>query len=186
MHENNERNRLIDLVYRRSYRRGDFILASGAHSSFYIDARLTTMSGEGQVLIGKLGLIELDRMGWHPDLIGGLTLGADPVAYAIAHHATLEGRTLDAFTVRKEPKQHGTGRVIEGPFSGAPQVVIVEDVVTTGESALRAAKAVRNAGGIVMGLLAVVDRQEGGREKIAQEGLELAALVTLEELNARG
>ncbi|MGE5142873.1 MAG: orotate phosphoribosyltransferase, partial [Acidobacteriota bacterium] len=92
--------------------RGDFVLASGRRSSYYIDARRTTMSGEGQLLIGKLGVAALDEQGWAPRAVGGLTLGADPVAYAIAHAARRAGRSIDAFTVRKEAKGHGLGRRI--------------------------------------------------------------------------
>ena len=111
-----EREELRDLLLARSIRRGDFVLASGARSNYYIDARPTTMSGQGQRLIGRLGLAAIDAAGWRPSVIGGLTLGADPVAYAIAHAAALAGRELDGFTVRKEAKEHGTGRRIEGGF----------------------------------------------------------------------
>lgn len=173
-----DRERLRDLLVERSVRRGDFVLASGARSSYYIDARRTTMSGDGQLLIGRLGLAALDREGWRPAAVGGLTLGADPVAYAIAHAAALAGRKLDAFTVRKEPKAHGTGRRIEGSFEAGMDVVVVEDVVTTGESALRAAAAVQAEGGRVLGVLAVVDREEGGRGRVEAAGLRIAALFT--------
>src|SRR5213592_3529395 len=105
--------RLRELLRERSVTRGDFTLASGRRSSFYIDARRTTMSGEGQVLIGALGLAALRARGWTPRAVGGLTLGADPVAYAIAHAARNAGVALDAFTVRKTAKTHGTGRRIE-------------------------------------------------------------------------
>ncbi|HEX6939242.1 MAG TPA: orotate phosphoribosyltransferase [Longimicrobiales bacterium] len=182
----NDRDELRALLRERSVRRGDFVLASGARSSYYIDGRRTTMSGRGQLLIGRLGLATLDREGWRPAAVGGLTLGADPVAYAIAHAAALEGRTLDAFTVRKEPKAHGTGRRIEGSFTPGIDVVVVEDVVTTGESALRAIAAVEAEGGRVLGVLAVVDREEGGRERLAEAGHSLAALFTASELLAEG
>jgi len=177
-----DRDRLRALLIERSVRRGDFILASGARSSYYIDARLTTMSGQGQVLIGRVALAALDDAGWRPAAVGGLTLGADPVAYSIAHSATLAGRTLDAFTVRKEPKGHGTGRRIEGGFSSGMDVVVVEDVVTSGESALKAIRAVEDEGGRVLGVLAVVDRQEGGRERLQEHGYPLVALFTAAEL----
>src|SRR3981081_491907 len=102
--------RLRELLRERSITRGDFILASGRRSSFYIDARRTTMAGEGRVVFGARGLARLAVRGWTPDLVGGLTLGADPVAYAIAAAARAQERTLDAFTVRKQAKTHGTGR----------------------------------------------------------------------------
>ncbi len=175
-------DRLRRLLRQRSLRRGQFVLASGAPSDYYIDCRLTTMSGEGQVLVGKVGLAALDRVGWHPSALGGLTLGADPVAYAIAHAAVLAGRRLDAFTVRKEAKGHGTGRLIEGPFPEQGDVVIVEDVVTTGGSALRAIAAVQEAGGRVLGVLAVVERDPDGRARLRDAGHELVALTTAAEL----
>src|SRR5437879_2769249 len=106
--------RLRELLRQRSVAHGDFTLASGRRSSFYIDARRTTMSGAGLALIGALGLERLTARGWAPDLVGGLTLGADPVAYAIAAAAHARGRPIDAFTVRKEAKAHGTGQRIEG------------------------------------------------------------------------
>jgi orotate phosphoribosyltransferase len=173
---------LITLLQTRALRRGDFVLSSGKRSNFYIDARLATMSGHGQRLIGNLGLAALDDADWQPRSIGGLTLGADPVAYAIAHAAASANRQLDAFTVRKEAKAHGTGRLIEGNFEAGWPVVIIEDVITTGGSALRAAEAVREAGGDILGVLAVVDRQEGGVEKIRVAGYDVRALVTVEEL----
>lgn len=163
--------RLAQLLAERSARRGTFTLASGRTSDLYIDARLTTMSPDGLALIGPLALAAMAGAGWAVDAVGGLTLGADPVAYAIAYASTV-GRAADAwvraFTVRKQPKAHGTGQRIEGPFRAGDRVVVVEDVITTGGSALQAVDAVRAAGGIVVGVLAVVDREEGGREAIEQ------------------
>lgn len=173
---------LRDLLRRRSLARGDFVLASGARSSHYIDARLTSMSGAGQMLIGRLGLALLDARGWHAELVGGLTLGADPVAYAIAHAAALAGRNLDAFTVRKEAKGHGAGRLIEGADVNGRAVVVIEDTITTGGSALRAIEAVSTAGARVLGVLALVDRGEGGREKLESAGYDVASLATAAEL----
>jgi orotate phosphoribosyltransferase len=180
-----ERHTLLELLRARSLRTGDFVLASGARSSYYIDARLTTMSGSGQLLIGQRGLAELDERGWAPDAVGGLTLGADPVAYAIAHAAAASGRTIDAFTVRKQAKEHGTGRLIEGNLRAGSRVLIVEDVITSGDSALRAVRAVEEAGARVIGVLAVVDREEGGRARIEDEGYAVAALFTASELLSR-
>lgn len=174
--------RLISLLLERSVTRGDFVLASGRKSTYYIDARRTTMSGEGQLLIGQLGLATLDQHEWAPLAVGGLTLGADPVAYAIAHAARRAGRTIDAFTVRKEAKGHGLGRRIEGNLAAGDPVVVVEDVITTGHSALAAVAQVRQAGGQVLGVLAVVDREEGGREAIAADGVPAIALVLASEL----
>jgi orotate phosphoribosyltransferase len=183
-----DRDRLIALLATRSARQGDFVLASGRRSSLYVDCRVTTMSPDGQLLIGREGLRMLRGTGWDIDAIGGLTLGADPVSYAIAHasaQASESGDTrpmLRAFTVRKEAKGHGTGRLIEGPFASGDHVVVVEDVITTGGSALKAAESVRSAGGQVLGVLALVDREEGGREALAAAGLETLALVGASEL----
>lgn len=173
---------LRDLLRDRSITRGDFILASGRRSSFYIDARRTTMSGEGLALVGRLGLERLAARGWEPDLVGGLTLGADPVAYALAAAARAQGRALDAFTVRKQAKAHGTGKRIEGCFAPGATVVVVEDVITTGQSASEAIAAVTAEGGRVIGVLAVVDREEGGRVALERAGHGVEVLVTATEL----
>jgi len=180
-----DHERLVALLATRSARRGEFTLASGARSSLYVDARMTTMSPEGLALIGPMALAAIQRAGWRADSVGGLTLGADPIAYAIAYASALAGRPVRAFTVRKEAKAHGTGKLIEGPFTPADHVVVIEDVITTGGSALRAVKAVRGTGATVSGVLALVDREEGGRERIAAEGCAVQALVTAAELVAR-
>jgi orotate phosphoribosyltransferase len=181
-----ETDRLLVLLAARSARRGDFVLASGHRSTLYIDARLTTMSPDGLALIGPLALAACDAAGWAPDAVGGLTLGADPVAYAVAYASQLAGRPVRAFTVRKEPKAHGTGKRIEGPFVAGDRVVILEDVVTTGKSALTAIDAVRAAGGTVLGVLAVVDREEGGVAAIAAAaGVPTIALATAGAIVAR-
>lgn len=179
------RTRLLDLLATRSARRGTFTLASGRQSDLYIDCRPTTMHPEGLVAIGPLALEAIAGAGWHPDSVGGLTLGADPVSYAIAYASQLAGLPIRAFTVRKEAKSHGTGKVIEGAFTAGDRVVVVEDVITTGGSALRAVEAVRAAGGTVVGVLAVVDRVEGGREALEAAGLDVTALVTAPEIVAR-
>ena len=176
------RDRLVDLLRARSLRTGDFVLASGQHSTFYIDCRLTTMHAEGLALIGELGLMAIRDRGWPATAVGGLTLGADPVAYAIAARSATAPPAIHGFTVRKAPKDHGTGRRIEGCFESGASVVVVEDVITTGGSALEAVRAVRAEGGTVRGVLAVVDRGEGGREAIEAQGLPVAALVHVREL----
>lgn len=176
--------RLLEMLAERSARVGSFTLASGRHSNLYIDARLTTMSPDGLATIGPLGLDAFHESGWNPDSVGGLTLGADPVSYAIAYASALAGTTLRAFTVRKEAKTHGTGKLIEGPFRAGDRTVIVEDVITTGGSALRAVEAVRAAGGVVQGILAVVDREEGGRETLNAAGLSVISLARASEILA--
>jgi orotate phosphoribosyltransferase len=179
-----DHRQLVKLLAERSTRRGRFTLASGRESDLYVDARLTTMSPEGLALIGPLALAELRDARWEPQAVGGLTLGADPVAYAISYASALAGSHLRAFTVRKEAKQHGTGKLIEGPFRSGDRVVVVEDVITTGGSAQRAAEAVRAAGGTVIGVLAVVDREEGGRETLERDGFPVRTLARLSEIVA--
>jgi orotate phosphoribosyltransferase len=180
-----DHDRLLTLLAERSARRGHFTLASGRQSTLYIDARLTTMSPDGLALVGPLGLAALRASNWHVAAIGGLTLGADPVSYAIAYASALAGTPLRAFTVRKEAKGHGTGRLIEGPFRDGDRVAVIEDVITTGGSALRAVEAVRAAGGTVAGVLALVDREEGGREALEGAGLAVIALSRAAEIVAR-
>jgi orotate phosphoribosyltransferase len=142
------------------------------------------MSPDGLRLIGELGLAALRDAGWNPDAVGGLTLGADPIAYALAYASATTDRPLRAFTVRKEAKAHGAGKLIEGPFHAGDRVVVIEDTITTGNSARTAAAAVRAAGGGVIGVLALVDREEGGREALAAEGLSVVAMATASEIVA--
>jgi orotate phosphoribosyltransferase len=177
-------DRLVAMLASRAARRGSFTLTSGRHANLYVDARLVTMSPDGLATIGALGLASLRQAGWIADAVGGLTLGADPVSYALAYASALAGTPLRAFTVRKEAKQHGTGKIIEGPFREGDRVVVVEDVITTGGSAIRAAEAVRAAGGIVLGVLTVVDREEGGRETLNAAGFPVIALARAAEIVA--
>jgi len=173
------------LLLARSVKRGHFVLASGRSSPFYIDARLTTMSAEGLTLIGRAGLLAIRARGWSPSALGGLTMGADPVAYAIARASTDQPPAIDAFSVRKEAKTHGTGRRVEGNFSPGTTVVVVEDVITTGGSALKAIEALAAEGAQVLGVLAVVDREEGGRATIEAAGHQVVALTTATRLGLR-
>jgi orotate phosphoribosyltransferase len=174
--------RLVALLRERSLTLGDFVLASGRRSTYYIDCRRTTMHAEGIGLIGALGLAAIREAGWTADAAGGLTLGADPVAYAIAAASFAAPPAVHGFTVRKAAKQHGTARRIEGCFDPGARVVVVEDVITTGGSALEAVAAVRAEGGTVLGVLAVVDRGEGGREALEREGHAVRALVHVRDL----
>jgi orotate phosphoribosyltransferase len=176
------RRQLIELLARRSVRRGSFTLASGRQSSFYIDCRLTTMSPKGLSSIGPIGLSLIHERGWDPDSVGGLTLGADPVSYAISYASCESPKPVRAFTVRKEAKAHGTGKLIEGPFEASDRVVVIEDVITTGGSALKAIEVIRAAGATVLGVLAVVDREEGGREAIEATGLHVASIARVSEI----
>lgn len=176
---------LVQLLASKSARRGEFTLASGRSSTLYIDARLTTMSPEGLTVIGSAGIHALEQAGWNVDSVGGLTLGADPIAYAIAYASVSGSRPIRAFTVRKEPKAHGMTRLIEGPFQKGDRVAVIEDVITTGGSALKAVKAVTDAGGQIAGVLALVDREEGGREALEAHGLEVIALTRASDIVAQ-
>jgi orotate phosphoribosyltransferase len=180
-----DHDRLLALLAERSARRGHFTLASGRESTLYIDARLTTMSPDGLALIGPLALAALRQSAWSVQAVGGLTLGADPVSYAIAYASAVAGTPLRGFTVRKEAKAHGTGRLIEGPFREGDRVAVIEDVITTGGSALRATEAIRAAGGVVAGVLALVDREEGGREALEAAGLPVITLARAGEIVER-
>ena len=173
---------LIQLLKDRSLQTGDFVLASGQRSSYYIDARPTTMSAQGQQIIGHLGLKAIRQAGWHPEAVGGLTMGADPVAYAIASASAQAPPEIDAFSVRKAAKGHGAKRRIEGNFSPGMSVVVVEDVITSGGSAQQAIEAVTSEGGKVIGVLSVVDRLQGGRELLESQGFSVVALATTQDL----
>jgi orotate phosphoribosyltransferase len=177
-----DRSILVTLLAERSTRRGQFTLASGKQSKYYVDARLTTMSPEGLSVIGPLALSTLRQSGWEVDAVGGLTLGADPISYAISYASAQSDRPLRAFTVRKEVKPHGTGKIIEGPFKKGDRVAVIEDVITSGASALRAIEAVRAANGIVTGVLALVDREEGGRQAIEATGVPVISLVAANQI----
>ncbi|MEO7360215.1 MAG: orotate phosphoribosyltransferase [Gemmatimonadaceae bacterium] len=188
MNNVNDHQTLLALLATRSAKRGDFVLASGRRSTLYIDCRLTAMSPEGQLLIGRVGLQALTYQGWDADSVGGLTLGADPISYAIAHAsaAAAEGnptiKMVRSFTVRKEAKQHGTGKLVEGPFRSGDRVVVIEDVITTGGSALKAVESIKAAGGNILGVLALVDREEGGREALEATGLAVHSLARASEM----
>lgn len=177
-----ERQRLIELLVKRSVKTGRFTLASGKISDLYIDARVTTMSPEGLRLIGPLAIEIFKSAGWELDAVGGLTLGADPISYSISYASNFAPPLLRAFTIRKEAKSHGTGKLIEGTFQEGDRVAIVEDVVTTGHSALRAIDTIRSAGGHIAGVFALVDREEGGHEAIEGAGYKLLSVTHRREL----
>jgi orotate phosphoribosyltransferase len=176
------RARLLELLRERSLRFGEFVLASGARSAYYIDCRTTTTHAEGQFLVGQLGWELLQASGLTPAAVGGLTMGADPVSYSIAYTSWLAGEPVNAFSVRKQPKEHGTGRVIEGSFNPGDRVVVIEDVITSGSSALQACDAVEAEGGHVLAVLAVLDRESGGREAIERRGSRVLTLFRMSEL----
>jgi orotate phosphoribosyltransferase len=177
-----EQEQLAALLRERSIRFGDFTLASGQHSSYYIDARKTTMSAAGQLLIGRLGLATIRRHGWSPAAVGGLTMGADPIAVAIARASVEEPPLVEAFSVRKAAKEHGTGRRIEGNFQPGAAVVVIEDVITTGGSALEAIKALQHKEASILGVLCLVDREQGGGQALQALGINVVALTTTTDL----
>jgi orotate phosphoribosyltransferase len=178
------RERLVRLVRERSFLRSKkpvFRLASGKMSKVYFDLRLTTLCPEGQYLIGNLLYQKLEEAGLSPRAAGGLTLGADPVACALAYTSFMRGRPIEAFLVRKEPKDHGRGRQIEGNVREGDPVVIVDDVLTTGGSTIKALTAAREAGLEVLAALVVLDRQEQrGRENV-EELCPLYSLLRMED-----
>jgi len=177
---------LVQVLAARTAKRWAFTMPSGKQSTLYIDARLTTMSPDGLPLIGSLGLAALRAAPWGARVaaVGGLTLGADPIAYAISYASAATSSPIRAFTVRKEAKAHGTGKLIEGPFRPGDRVAVIEDVITTGGSARRAIDAVRAAGGTVEGVLALVDREEGGREALEAIDVAVVSLVRAREILA--
>lgn len=147
---------------------GEFTLVSGKKSNFYFDSKRTTLLAEGAYLVAAEILELLEREGIEADAIGGMTLGADPIVCPVAALSHGGSRPLRAFIVRKEAKGHGTGRQIEGLLEPRSRVVVVDDVVTTGGSTLRAIEAVEKAGHEVVAVLALVDREEGGTEKLSR------------------
>ncbi len=175
------RERLIDLLKDRSYRRRRVVLSSGRESDFYVDGKQTTLHAEGAFLIGSL---IVDRLRPEVRGVGGLTLGADPIASAAAALSWIKGRPVHAFIVRKEPKSHGTSTTIEGRGNlpdGTP-VCIVEDTSTTGASLWKAVERAQAEGLTVVQCVTIVDREEGAREFLASKGFVLESLVLRSEL----
>jgi orotate phosphoribosyltransferase len=175
------RARLFTVLSERSFEEREVVLASGRRSNFYIDCKQTTLTAEGHLLVGRLLFAELVRaeLGAAPFVgVGGLTLGADPMASAVSLTSALAGHPIPAFIVRKEAKGHGTGAWIEGIKGLTPggRVAILEDVVTTGGSAEKAITRAREAGFVVDLVLALVDRQEGGREALEAQGVRLVSM----------
>jgi len=180
------KQRLIELVLERTFKFTDvptFKLASGTMSSYYFNCKPTTLNSEGMYLIGNLFYDMMkSRKSWKVKGVGGLTLGADPVANAIAYTAHVRGEPLEAFVVRKEPKKHGTMLWIEGNVKTGDKVVIAEDVITTGGSTKKAIERATECGLKVLGVLVLIDRQEGGREAIESLGVPVRVLLTKEEI----
>lgn len=176
------RARLAEILVDRSVRVGDFTLASGAKSSYYVDARRTTMSAEGQVLTGQVCMDALEASGLQVTHVGGLTMGADPVSYAMARESFVRGRPMDGFSVRKQAKAHGTGQRVEGGLPVDARCLVVEDSMTSGGSALKAIEALEEYGATVVGVLTLVDREEGGRQAVEAAGYPLISVFSGVEL----
>ncbi len=178
------RKRLRDLIVERALQFGEFKLASGQTSNYYIDGKQITLSGEGLYCLARVMLDQLE--GEDIQAVGGMTIGADPMAAAVSVLSIYFGMNLDAFLVRKERKDRGTAQRVEGPLSPGERVVILEDVITTGGSTLAAIKAVEEERDAeVVRVIAIVDRLQGGRENLAAEGYELVSLFTVEELGVK-
>jgi len=175
-----DRARLLELLRTLSFARRKVLLASGKESDFYIDCKRTALTAEGHVLVGRCLLALVREVQPLVRGVGGLTLGADPLASAIALTSFLEGAPVDSFIVRKEPKGHGTGQWIEGrtTIPDGSRVVVLEDVVTSGGSALKAIERTRAENLVPVACLALVDRLEGGREAIEAAGVPLRSLFT--------
>jgi len=175
------RQLLIDAISRDAVFRGDFTLSSGKQASYYVDLRKVSLDHRVAPLIGQ---VMLDLVADIPNIasVGGLTMGADPIAAAVLHQGVARGLSYDAFVVRKEPKDHGRGRQVEGPDVAGKRVIVLEDTSTTGGSPLTAVRALRSAGAEVVAVAVVVDRATGAREVIEAEGVSYRAAIGLADL----
>lgn len=180
-HDTDPRAQLARHISDMAVQRGDFTLTSGKKATFYIDLRQVSLDHRVAPLIGDVMLDVLDEF---PDaeIVGGLTMGADPIASAMLHRAVLRGRVLDACVVRKEPKDHGMGKQVEGPDVAGKKVVVVEDTSTTGGSPLKAAQALEKAGATIVAVLVVVDRDTGAQQVIEDAGYPYRAALGLSDL----
>ena len=177
------REKLKQLILERALKVSDkpvFKLSSGKLSTYYLDLRTITLDPEGGYIIGNL-VFEMIK-DKNPDAVGGLTLGADPISYATSLISYINKNPIKPFVVRKEPKGHGTGKQIEGNVKEGDKVFIVEDVVTTAGSSLKAAKVAKEAGLEILGIIAIVDREEGGEENIRNEGFDFYPIFKVSEL----
>lgn len=174
-----DRNQLIDLIRKLGLKFGDFTLASGKRASYYLDCRRVTLDSRGAVLVAE-GMLEL--LGAElPDAVGGMAIGADPITGALITLAGTRGKFLKGFIVRKEQKAHGAGRDVEGPVEPGDSAVIVEDVITTGGSALLALEKAKAFGLKPKRVLAIIDRLQGGAEAFAAQGCALKTLLTIRD-----
>ena len=185
---NDSRQRLLALLKKQSVFHGDFVLASGAKSNVYVDCKLTTLDPAGACLVGEvmypLIFDYAKERGLKLDAVGGLTMGADPLALAIGIESVRSGRgpSLQVFSVRKSAKAHGQTKLIEGNFKPGYRVVVLDDVITRGESTLKAIEAVEQSQGHVDFVVALVDREEGGRQKIVERGYPVLSVFGRKEV----
>jgi orotate phosphoribosyltransferase len=176
------REELLELIRDRSLEFGDFTLTSGKKSKYYIDARLTTLDPLGAFLIGNVILDVLDEKKIHPDAVGGLSLGADPISTAVSLVSHTRNRPIRALMVRKEAKGHGTRKRVEGVLHAGDEVVVVEDVISTGGSTMTAIEALESEGARVALVVAIVDRLMGGREALESKGFPVEVLFTIRDI----
>ncbi len=177
------KNRLAQIILERSFQYRDeptFQLVSGKKSQYYFNCKATSLHPEGMFLIGQIGFQMIRDLNVHA--VGGLTLGADPIAYAISHASFMAKKPIETFIVRKEAKKHGMKHRIEGNIESGNRVVVLDDVVTTGGSTLQAMDAAKEAGLQIMKVLVLVDRQEGGRERIEERGVPFEAILIRDEV----
>jgi len=181
-----QHSRLVELIKELAVVHGRVTLSSGIEADYYVDLRRATLHHEAAPLIGQVMLDMLDAAGINDfDAAGGLTMGADPVGTAILHQAAARGRKIDAFVVRKAAKAHGMGRQVEGPSVEGKRVIVVEDTSTTGGSPLTAAKALEEAGAIIVAVATVVDRDTGAQKVIEDAGYRYLSAVSLDDLGLR-
>ena len=176
----NEREELKNILISRSILKGDFTLVSGKKSSYYINGKMTTLYSRGLYLTAKLLLDELNSVEY--DAFAGPVIGADPIIGALLTLSALREEKRDGFLIRKESKAHGTKKIIEGKLKEGTKTVIIEDVVTTGGSLLKAASAISEAGGIIAGIIVVVDREEGATQNILKAGYKFKSIFKVSEL----
>ncbi len=174
------RQTLLDLLVKYAYKEGDFTLSSGARSTYYINGKQVTLRAEGALVIGRLIWQMLPE---NTEAVAGLTLGADPIVSAVSIVSAIENKPIPALIIRKKSKGHGTKAYIEGPsLNPSAKVVVLEDVVTTGKSALLAVERLQAAGYEVAEIIALVDRQQGGRELYQSQGLKFQAIFDITQL----
>lgn len=176
------KDKLLTILARQSYKEGKFTLVSGKESNYYIDGKLTTLDSEGGTIVSILFLRMLKES---VSAVGGLSVGANPISSGVSQIGFLIGKKIDAFYVRKEPKKHGTNKWVEGPIKTGGKVAILEDVVTTGGSSLKAIKKITEFGCKVEQVIAIVDRNEGGKETFKQKGIDYSYLYEIEDIAER-